>query len=116
MAAIHHRDRTMKTALLRSITFGGKPGGARKMLEACSGRAERRGTQMGAEVIITLEFPEVIQDSAPEPAGFNLFNFPPPPLKPALGKPFSPRRREIHFAWPKASDCHKSLSGGRLPA
>lgn len=48
------------------------------MLEACSGRAEGRGTQMGTEVIITLEFPEVIQDSAPEPAGFNLFNSPPP--------------------------------------
>lgn len=53
-----------------------KPGGARKTLEARSGRKEGRGTQMGAEVIITLEFTEVIQDSAPESAGFNLFYLP----------------------------------------
>lgn len=94
-----------------------EPGGARKMLEACSGREEGCGTLMGAEVIISLEFPKVIHDSTSVPVVFSLlFNFPPSPLKPVLDKHFSPRRREIHFTWPKAAGCHKSLSCGCLPA
>lgn len=47
------------------------------MLEACSGREEGCGTLMGAGVIITVEFPKVIQDSTSVPVVCNLlFHFP----------------------------------------
>lgn len=44
------------------------------------------------------------------------FHFSPSPIKPALDKHFSPRRREIHFTWLKAAGCHKILSLGYLPS
>lgn len=111
VVAIGHRDKTMEMALLGRVTFLGNLVKLVKFWNQAL--AAQRAWDLGGSrgdnhMGISKAYPRLhFSACCIEPP----FHFPPSPIKPALDKRLTPRRREICFTWLKAGGCHKSLSG-----